>query len=156
MACARSLGRLAAALLAAGATLLCAGAAAAAPLPGAPVVVLDPGHDDRDVGAAASVDGRTLAENDLTLAVANRTAGLLEQAGYRVVLTRRDDSPPSGNRDLTGDGRVDLADDLQARIDTANAAGGAVFLSIHFNGSPDRRLSGPEVYFSPDRPFAAS
>jgi hypothetical protein len=74
--------------------------------------------------------------------------------GYRVAMTRDGDAPPDGGRDLTGDHRVGLADDLQARVDAANASGAAVLLSVHFNGSADRRLRGPEVYFSADRPFA--
>jgi len=141
-------------VVAAGAAFAAVGRAQAAPVPGAPVVAIDPGHDSQDVGASASVGGARLVEKDLTLAVARQTADLLQQAGYRVVLTRQDDAPPNGSRDVTGDRRVDLADDLQARIDRANADGAAVLLSIHFNGSKDARFRGTEVYFSPDRPFA--
>jgi N-acetylmuramoyl-L-alanine amidase len=151
----RPLVQLTAALAAVSLTLLQASAAEAAPVPSAPLVAIDPGHGRRDVGAIGRVGEQMLVEKDLTLTVAGRTADLLEQAGYRVVLTRRDDAPADGGRDLTGDGRVDLADDLQARVDRANAAGAAVLLSIHFNGSPDRGLRGPEVYYSADRPFAA-
>jgi N-acetylmuramoyl-L-alanine amidase len=82
--------------------------------------------------------------------VARRVAALLEAQGYRVVLTRTDDRPVnSENRDLTGDGWVDLADELQARIDLANNQNAAVFFSIHFNGHFDPTLAGPEVYYSP-------
>lgn len=128
--------------------------ARAADDPRVPLVAIDPGHDANDWGTTGSVNGKRLIEKDLTLAVAKLVAENLKAAGYRTLLTRTDDTPPSTGADRTGDGRVDLADSLQARVDRANDARAAVLVSVHFNGSVDRQLRGPEVYYSAARPFA--
>lgn len=122
----------------------------------APVIVLDPGHGGKEIGASHRFpDGLVLTEKDLNLTVATRTAAILRQAGFTVIQTRTTDSWVDWNmRDLTGDGKVDLADDLQARIDVANNAHATLFLSIHFNGSDDPALSGTIAYYDADRPFS--
>ncbi|HEY3080964.1 MAG TPA: N-acetylmuramoyl-L-alanine amidase [Chloroflexota bacterium] len=121
----------------------------------APLVAVDPGHGGRDIGAVGEANGRTLVEQELTLVLARRLAELLRAGGYRTLLTRSDEASANRGRDVNGDGVVDLADDLQARVDAANAAGAAVLVSVHFNGSTDHALRGPGAYYSPDRPFAA-
>jgi N-acetylmuramoyl-L-alanine amidase len=122
--------------------------------PKIPLVAIDPGHGGADYGATGSVDGRRLLEKELTLRVSRALADQLQKAGYRTLLTRSDDRSV-GTDDRNGDGKVDAADDLQARVDRANQAGATILVSVHFNGSVDRSLRGPEVYYSPDRPFAA-
>ncbi len=122
---------------------------------GAPLVAIDPGHDASDWGTAGVANGKRLVEKDLTLTVARALSDLLQAAGYRTLLTRTDDAAPNGGADKTGDGKVDLADDLQARVDKANNAGAAILVSIHFNGSTDHGLRGPAIYYSASRPFAA-
>jgi N-acetylmuramoyl-L-alanine amidase len=119
-------------------------------------IVIDPGHGGQEIGASYTFpDGTVLAEKDVNLAVATRTAAILRQAGYRVTLTRTTDSwVDASRRDVTGDGKVDLADDLQARIDRANEANATMFLSIHFNGADDPGMSGTTVYYDAARPFA--
>src|SRR5688500_4476341 len=112
--------------------------------PPAPLVAVDAGHGGRDVGAVGEANGRQLVEKELTLAVARRMGDLLRAAGYRVLLTRAADAPVGAGRDVDGDGSVGPADDLQARIDAANAAGASVLVSVHFNGSTSRALRGPE------------
>ncbi|MBX6771613.1 MAG: N-acetylmuramoyl-L-alanine amidase, partial [Chloroflexi bacterium] len=120
------------------------------------MVVLDPGHGGREIGTSHTFsDGTLLTEKDLNLTIARRTAALLQQKGYRVILTRTTDSwVDAAMRDVTGDGKVDLADDLQARIDIANNAHATLFLSIHLNGSLRPELSGTTVYYDAARPFA--
>jgi N-acetylmuramoyl-L-alanine amidase len=121
-----------------------------------PLVAIDPGHGGDDYGTNGVVAGRRLLEKELTLQVAVQTAENLKAAGYRTLLLRTDDGPVNRPaRDRTGDGKVDLADELQARVDRANEAGAALFVSVHFNGSTERSLRGPEVYYSAARPFAA-
>jgi N-acetylmuramoyl-L-alanine amidase len=121
-----------------------------------PLVAIDPGHGGDDYGTNGVVNGRRLLEKELTLQVARQMAENLTAAGYRTLLLRTEDGavnrPP---RDRTGDGGLDMADELQARVDGANQAGAAVLVSVHFNGSTDRSLRGPEVYYSAARPFAA-
>jgi N-acetylmuramoyl-L-alanine amidase len=110
-------------------------------------VVLDPGHGGGQVGSSAQfADGRVLREKELTLDVARRAAALLRAAGYQVTLTRDADQQAGGPR---------LSDDLQARIDLANAARADVFVSIHFNGIGNREIRGLEVYYATERPFSA-
>jgi N-acetylmuramoyl-L-alanine amidase len=123
--------------------------------PKAPLIAIDPGHDAKDWGTSGVVAGKKLVEKDLTLTVARHLAENLKAAGYRTLLTRNDDTPPGGAADRTGEGKVDVADSLQARVDKANEAGATILVSIHFNGSTDRTLRGPEVYYSAQRPFAA-
>ena len=97
------------------------------------VIVLDPGHGGSDPGKIN--DRLGISEKTLTLDVARRAKRLLESDGYRVVLTREDDSFVA----------------LPQRAAVARAANAEVFVSIHFNALPrDNRTSGVEVYtFAP-------
>jgi N-acetylmuramoyl-L-alanine amidase len=133
---------LAAALLAA----LGAGLGAAGPaLAGGPVVVIDPGHDERanldtePIGPGSSVrkikdgGGATgvvtgLREPVFNLRVALRLRALLERAGVEVVMTR------------TRTAGVSMGNVARARI--ANRAGADLFLRIHADGSTDSSVSG--------------
>jgi N-acetylmuramoyl-L-alanine amidase len=119
-------------------------------------VVLDAGHGATEIGAAHTYpDGTLLREKDLNLRVMLRVRDLLVAAGYQVVVTRtRDAAVNSDKKDLTGDGKVTLSDDLQARVDIANSAGADVFVSVHFNGISDPNRKGTYVFWDPDRPFA--
>jgi N-acetylmuramoyl-L-alanine amidase len=114
-----------------------------------PVITLDAGHGGTEIGAAHRfADGTVLAEKDLNLRVMLRLRELLQQATYQVTVTRTRDAL------VSGDGKVKLSDDLQARVDIANASGSDIFVSIHFNGISDPNLKGTYVFFDPDRPFA--
>lgn len=81
------------------------------------VIVLDPGHGGSNFGTRSSVDGRY--EKDLTLDWARRLTPLLEQNGWRVFLTRTNDT------DFSLLDRTAFADSVQADL----------FLSLHFNAS---------------------
>ena len=125
------------------------------PPPGAgPIVALDPGHGAAETGAIGP-DG--LREKDVNLAIARRVAVLLQEAGLWPILTRSGDSAVNAaHLDLTGDGRVTNDDDLQARVDLANAAGAALLVSIHNNARVgDPAYGGTEVWYCSCRPFAA-
>ena len=88
-------------------------------------IVIDPGHGGHDAGATAS----GVREADCTLLVAQRLRDILRQRGYDVILTREQNQY--------------LSD--QQRIDRANAAPDALFLSLHLNsGRSDIR--GIETY----------
>lgn len=119
-------------------------------------ITLDPGHGGDQIGTAYTFsDGTVLQEKSLDLEVALMLRQLLEQAGLAVTLTRTTDTAVNAlQQDLNGDGRVGLADELQARIDTANAAGSDLFVSICFNGSSDPSIDGTETFWNPDRPFS--
>src|SRR5687768_9342889 len=118
-----------AALFVAGSLGLDRPAAVRADDPKTPLVAIDAGHDAKDWGSSGTAAGKKMIEKDLTLAVARQVAEQLKAAGYRTLMTRNDDTPPggpadgrSGSADRTGDGKVDLADTLQARVDKANQA----------------------------------
>ncbi|HEV7664423.1 MAG TPA: N-acetylmuramoyl-L-alanine amidase [Chloroflexota bacterium] len=121
-----------------------------------PTVTLDAGHGGTEIGAAHTFpDGTTLIEKELNLRVMLRLRDLLQQAGYQVTPTRtRDAQVNADKKDQTGDGRVTLSDDLQARVDLANATGSDLFVSVHFNGISDPNVKGTYVFYDPDRPFA--
>jgi N-acetylmuramoyl-L-alanine amidase len=120
-----------------------------------PIVTLDPGHGGSEIGTSHTFpDGTVINEKDLNLRVVLRVRDLLQQAGYQVITTRTTDSQVNVDRkDLTGDGKVTLSDDLQARVDIANNAASDIFVSIHFNGVSDPSTNGTYVFYDPDRPF---
>jgi N-acetylmuramoyl-L-alanine amidase len=120
-------------------------------LPRPRLVVLDPGHGGDEIGAADN----GIVEKHSNLDMARRVEALLAAEGVEVILTRRDDRraaldpslPPAG-------GFTPTRHDLQARIDAANLANAAVFVSIHSNGSTVKAERGVEVWFDSSRPFA--
>ena len=89
-------------------------------------VILDPGHGGQDYGAVGPL-GR---EKDFALDVARRAKPLLEQRGFRVLLTRG------------GDTFIPL----ERRSAFANKQTDAIFISIHFNKSKTGAASGIETF----------
>src|ERR1700733_8970000 len=68
------------------------------PVPASPVIVIDPAHGGTDAGAR----GENAIEKDIALQLARSIRAVLERQGYRVVMTRNDDSNPSyDDRDAT-------------------------------------------------------
>ena len=91
-------------------------------------VVVDAGHGGRDPGAIG-VGG--LREKDVTLRLAKALGRALEQQGFRVVYTRRDDRALS----------------LEERTVLAESAGGDLFVSVHANASRRRSVHGIETFY---------
>jgi N-acetylmuramoyl-L-alanine amidase len=120
-----------------------------------PSIIIDAGHGAREIGSSfVFPDGLILREKDLALEVANRTAAILRQGGFRVVQTRTTDAAVNVDlKDLNGDGRVSLTDELQSRLDMANNARGSLLLSVHFNGSVNVNHRGVTVYYNAARTF---
>jgi len=83
------------------------------------LVVIDPGHGGSQAGTRNVITGRH--EKDYTLDWALRLAPLLEQSGWRVLLTRTNDSTLS----------------LAERVAFAEAKRANLFLSLHFNATGD-------------------
>ena len=124
--------------------------------PGKGTVFVDAGHGGKEIGASFRFeDGRALVEKELNLKVAGRLAALLREAGLGVAVSRTVDAQVNGTRDLTNDGKVNLTDDLQARIDAANAAKANLLISVHFNGIDDPSKKGTQTFYSEGRPFSA-
>lgn len=102
-------------------------AAAADPLPF--LVVVDAGHGGIDGGT----QGFGQLEKDITLDLALRLEKRLQEAGCRVLMTRKDDTY------LT----------LEQRCEVANQAKASVFVSLHLNADPkSAETHGVETYFS--------
>ena len=136
-------------------------AATAGTSPDAPIIFIDPGHGGVDEGAIGTAeDGQPVLEKTIALAIARKTLTQLETAGYQVVLSRTSDTLPGVTAaDLTPDGLALTPDgvlnDLQRRINRANASGAQLFLSIHLNASDDPEGRGVETYYDSERPFGA-
>lgn len=81
------------------------------------LIALDPGHGGRDRGTRS--DAFNLDEKDLTLDVARRLKPMLEARGFKVFLTRTDDT------------YIPLPD----RPKLAAGAGADLFVSLHFNAA---------------------
>lgn len=116
------------------------------------LVVVDPGHGGDEVGAAAN----GIVEKGSNLEMGRRVERLLTQAGYRVLMTRHDAGRAVEGVDGAGQPQGFSAQrrDLQARVDLANTAGAALFISLHSNGLSDPSADGVETYYNAARPFA--
>ena len=125
------------------------------------LVFLDPGHGGVDEGTSGTTEtGERITEKAMTLSVALRTASILRADGIPVALSRENDSLPGLPASAyTADGTLLTADgvleDLQRRIDEANASGASVFLSMHFNAFSDPSVGGTETFYDSTRTFGS-
>ena len=117
-------------------------------------VFVDAGHGGKEIGASFKFeDGKSLIEKELNLKVATRLAALLREAGLGVAVSRTVDAQVNGTRDLNNDTKVNLTDELQARVDAANAAKANLLISVHFNGIDDPSKKGTQTFYSEGRTF---
>ncbi|MGB9803500.1 MAG: N-acetylmuramoyl-L-alanine amidase family protein [Desulfofundulus sp.] len=106
------------------------------------VIVIDPGHGGDDPGA---VGCHGIVEKDVAMEISRRVAGVLRDAGARVVLTRDGDREPAGAGG-SGGGRIQ-AHDLARRVELANKCGAHIFLSIHLNHFSEPDEYGAQVFY---------
>jgi N-acetylmuramoyl-L-alanine amidase len=94
------------------------------------IIVIDPGHGGNNYGTVSVLDGRF--EKEFTLDWAKRLAPLLETNGWKVFLTRTNDTY------LINSNRVIFAEAHHADL----------FISLHFNSTSDRnkKTGGLETY----------
>ncbi|MBU0681285.1 MAG: N-acetylmuramoyl-L-alanine amidase [Proteobacteria bacterium] len=95
---------------------------------GVKTIVIDAGHGGKDPGA---VGRGGVLEKDVVLKVALMTRDALRKKGYKVVLTRNNDTFLP----------------LEERTAIANTENADLFLSIHANSAPNRRAKGLETYY---------
>jgi N-acetylmuramoyl-L-alanine amidase len=92
-------------------------------------VIIDPGHGGHDPGTMSRTG---IKEKDLVLDISRRVAEILGQEGeYEVLMTRNDDSYPP----------------LEERTAIANSREADLFVSIHANAVPSRRIRGIETFY---------
>jgi N-acetylmuramoyl-L-alanine amidase len=107
------------------------------------VICLDPGHGGYDGGAKARDSG--IWEKVINMAVAQKTATMLEELGARVVFTRTadyalcDEEKPKGS--------TKKRQDMERRIQLIKDEGCTMVISIHMNEFRNRSQSGPQVFF---------
>lgn len=95
-----------------------------------PIIVIDAGHGGKDAGAS-SADYPSYKEKTLNLSTAILVDHYLHRMGYRTTLTRDQD----------------IFIPLQQRAQIANETNSNLFVSIHYNASPNIDASGVEVYY---------
>lgn len=99
-------------------------------------IVLDAGHGGTNLAGGSTPNNATgangLLEKDLTLKIARIAASMLGTNGFETLLTRADD------RNLS----------LVERARKSRESGADAFVSIHFNGHPDKSVDGTEVFIS--------
>ena len=91
------------------------------------IIYLDPGHGGADTGALKA----GIAEKDINLDIAKKTAAILTKKGLHVELTRWQDSTVS----------------LQERVEMANCKDTDIFVSIHINSSVKPEVYGIETHY---------
>ena len=112
---------------------------------GLPTVVLDAGHGGEDGGAVAQSG---VCEKDINLKISLMLGDVFNAAGYSVVQTRTEDKLLY-DRNADFKGRKKILD-MAARLNTANACGARLFISIHMNSFPQPKYRGLQVYYSPN------
>lgn len=105
---------------------------------GQKLVVLDPGHGGDDPGAVSIVDGTT--ELSVVETTVPMVKALLEQKGYKVLLTRDEDRYMS----------------LYDRCKYPELAGADVFVSVHANATSNVFAKGIETFKKTSREKSAS
>lgn len=93
------------------------------------VVVIDAGHGGKDGGCMSKRDD--YEEKELTLKTAFLVRNCLQQLGYRVVMTRTQDTY------IPLDERAEIANTINANL----------FVSIHYNYSTNSNAKGVEVFY---------
>ena len=125
-------------------------------------ILIDPGHGigSRNLGTNGNMSRegapeRNYSERDLVLEFALATETALQNAGFTVIMTRRDDNAPLINNQQQTDLDARWRMGMEADIDA--------FISIHFNSIREATIEGTETFFAntdsrrdTDRPFATA
>ena len=106
-------------------------------------VIIDPGHGGMD-GGATGTNGRL--EKELNLELSEKLGAMLTLMDTEVIMTRKSDislgeDAEKGKRKMT---------DLVKRLEIAENAPDALFLSIHMNKFPQEICRGLQIWYSPN------
>ncbi len=96
------------------------------------IIVIDAGHGGKDAGTESAKN--SYREKELTLLTAELVKGYLESLGYPIIMTR------------TSDVFIKLED----RAELANTTLATLFVSIHYNHSPNPEAEGIEIFYYKD------
>lgn len=105
----------------------------------ATVVLVDPGHGGEELGAVSKLSGKKIYEKDLALRLSAKVKEILSKK-TSTFLTRS----------------LDRTVSLQERADLADLVKADLFLSIHFNSSPNPKSHGFELYYLDNKSNAAT
>lgn len=109
-------------------------------------VIVDAGHGGEDPGKVSSYTG--VNEKDLNLSIAKLLASQLEEAGYRVIMTREEDKL------VYREGTTDITDkrkqDLTRRKEIMDNSGADIVVSIHLNDFSQSKYYGAQVFYPPN------
>ncbi len=95
-------------------------------------VIIDAGHGGSDPGAQRG----DIQEKEITLAISKKLKSYLEERGFRVLMTRSDDSFVS----------------LEDRVKLTNQVKPQAFVSVHINSlETDRDIKGIETYYQTEQ-----
>lgn len=108
--------------------------------PAKTVVVIDPGHGGYDSGTKSD---NGILEKDLNLAISKKIAAHLSYFDIEVVMTRTDDTAPSG-----ADGASRKQSEILSRAKIAKEEDAALLLSVHMNYFPQASCKGAQIFFS--------
>ncbi|MDD4238076.1 MAG: N-acetylmuramoyl-L-alanine amidase CwlD [Desulfotomaculaceae bacterium] len=118
--------------------------AAMAPAVANRVIVVDPGHGGIDPGV---VGKNGVLEKDITLAVGQRLAANLGQAGAMVLMTRETDTDLSDSATLGAAAKK--GEDLKRRMALANDNQADLYVSVHVNSFPSSKRHGAQTFVQP-------
>ncbi|MFI3251618.1 MAG: N-acetylmuramoyl-L-alanine amidase [bacterium] len=102
------------------------------------IIYIDPGHGGYDGGAF--VDG--VKEADINLAISLELKSILEDNGYKVLLTR------DGDYDLSTDDNHKKRTDIQERVKLIENSEALFYISIHQNTYTNAIYSGAQCFYN--------
>jgi N-acetylmuramoyl-L-alanine amidase len=112
------------------------------------IVVLDAGHGGEDPGAVSDYSG--IKEKDVNLIIAKKAKELLENEGYKVLLTREEDVlvyEPGTQRMFQK-----RKQDLLKRKKMMDESGADAVVSVHLNKFEQTQYHGAQVFFPHNSP----
>lgn len=106
------------------------------------IILLDPGHGGID-GGAVSKNGTV--EKDINLSIAKKLRINLEQKGYKVIMTREEDTGLYSDKGRIRDKKNE---DLNNRCKMKKESNCDVFISVHLNMFEQSQYYGAQVWYA--------
>lgn len=107
-------------------------------------VVIDAGHGGED-GGAVNDDG--VLEKNINLEIAKDASELLKFLGYKVIMTRTEDTALSGDEATIHARKVE---DMKKRLEIYNSDKIDAVISIHQNKYTEKKYYGTQIFYSPN------